>query len=71
MYLDVEQLGDVLLDGRSEPHLDVASRRRRSARGHVPPEHNLILLPPLSIVPSEGVGPIGDAPLLVWKKISV
>ena len=38
-YLDVEQLGDVLLDRRGEPHVDVAGRRRR-ASGHSPTEHS-------------------------------
>ena len=64
-YLDVEQLGDVLLDGGREPHIDVAGRRRRRARGHAPAEHNnsesaAVFVAPLSIAFSAEVGPIGD-----------
>ena len=71
-YLDVEQLGYVLLDRRREPHLDVAGRRRRRARGHAPAEHNRrsgeeTTAAPLSIVPSAEVGPIGDT-RSVWRK---
>ena len=62
-YLDVEQLGDVLLDCGREPHIDVAGRRCRRARGHAPAEHNegeSDVAPPLSIAFSAKVGPIGD-----------